>query len=90
MHIVEVTSHVVQALLLTLWLSLPTIVVASVVGTLFSLLQALTQIQEQTLSFAVKLIAVGVTIYLTARWVGGEIFNYTVALFEAMPDRWTR
>ncbi len=85
MHIVEVTSHVVQALLLTLWLSLPTIVVASVVGTLFSLLQALTQIQEQTLSFAVKLIAVGLTIYLTARWVGGEIFNYTVALFEAIP-----
>jgi type III secretion protein S len=85
MDIVDVTSHVVRALLLTLWLSLPTIVVASVVGTLFSLLQALTQIQEQTLSFAVKLIAVGLTIYLTARWVGGEIFNYTVSLFEAIP-----
>jgi type III secretion protein S len=56
-----------------------------VVGTLFSLLQALTQIQEQTLSFAIKLIAVGLTIYLTARWVGGEIFNYTVSLFEAIP-----
>lgn len=85
MDIVDVTSHVVRALLLTLWLSLPTIVVASVVGTLFSLLQALTQIQEQTLSFAVKLVAVGMTIYLTARWTGGEIFNYTVTLFEAIP-----
>ncbi|RYZ12664.1 MAG: EscS/YscS/HrcS family type III secretion system export apparatus protein [Comamonadaceae bacterium] len=85
MDIVDVTSHVVRALLLTLWLSLPTIVVASVVGTLFSLLQALTQIQEQTLSFAVKLVAVGLTIYLTARWTGGEIFNYTVTLFEAIP-----
>jgi type III secretion protein S len=84
MDIIDVTSHVVRALLLTLWLSLPTIVVASVVGTLFSLLQALTQIQEQTLSFAIKLIAVGLTIYLTARWVGGEIFNYTVSLFEAI------
>jgi type III secretion protein S len=85
MDIIDVTSHVVRALLLTLWLSLPTIIVASVVGTLFSLLQALTQIQEQTLSFAIKLIAVGLTIYLTARWVGGEIFNYTVSLFEAIP-----
>lgn len=85
METVDVTSHVVRALLLTLWLSLPTIVVASVVGTLFSLLQALTQIQEQTLSFAVKLVAVGLTIYLTTRWVGGEIFNYTVSLFEAIP-----
>ncbi|HSY29832.1 MAG TPA: type III secretion system export apparatus subunit SctS [Burkholderiaceae bacterium] len=75
----------VQALLLVLWLSLPPILVASVVGTLFSLLQALTQIQEQTLSFAVKLIAVGLTIFLTARWIGGEIYNYTESLFDSFP-----
>ena len=85
MEIVDVVSHAVRALLLVLWLSLPPIVVASVVGTLFSLLQALTQIQEQTLSFAIKLVAVGVTLFLTARWVGGEIFNYTVTLFDAIP-----
>jgi type III secretion protein S len=85
MEIIDVTSQVSQALLLTLWLSLPPIVVASVVGTLFALVQALTQIQEQTLSFAVKLIAVGLTIFLTARWVGGEIFNYTVMLFDTFP-----
>ncbi|WP_076998309.1 type III secretion system export apparatus subunit SctS [Variovorax sp. KK3] len=85
MDIADLTSYVIQALLLTVWLSLPPIVVASVVGTLFSLLQALTQIQEQTLSFAIKLIAVGLTIYLTARWVGGEIFNYTAALLDAIP-----
>jgi type III secretion protein S len=85
MEDVDVISHVIRALLLTLWLSLPPIVVASVVGTVFSLLQALTQIQEQTLSFAIKLIAVGFTLFLTARWVGGEILNYTLALFEAIP-----
>lgn len=85
MEIIDVTSQVSQALLLTLWLSLPPIVVASVVGTLFALVQALTQIQEQTLSFAVKLVAVGLTIFLTARWVGGEIFNYTVMLFDTFP-----
>lgn len=85
MHITDLTSTVVQALLLTLWLSLPAIVVASVVGTVFSLLQALTQIQEQTLSFAIKLIAVGITLYLTTRWMGGEIYNYTRMLFESFP-----
>lgn len=85
MDTADIVSQVVQGLLLTLWLSLPPIVVASVVGTLFSLLQALTQIQEQTLSFAVKLIAVGITLYLTARWVGGEIYNYTVVLFDSFP-----
>jgi type III secretion protein S len=85
MEVTDVVSHTVRALLLVLWLSLPPIVVASVVGTLFSLLQALTQIQEQTLSFAIKLVAVGLTLFLTARWIGGEIFNYTVALFDAVP-----
>lgn len=85
MDVNDIVTHVVRALLLTLWLSLPPIVVASVVGTLFSLLQALTQIQEQTLSFAVKLIAVGATLFLTARWMGGEIFNYTQSLFELFP-----
>jgi type III secretion protein S len=85
METFDVVSYVNKALLLVLWLSLPPIVVASVVGTLFSLLQALTQVQEQTLSFAVKLIAVGITLALTAHWIGGEIFTYTVVLFDAIP-----
>ena len=58
----------------------------SIVGTLFSLFQALTQIQEQTLSFGIKLIAVSLTILLTARWVGGEMFNFTLQLFDAIPN----
>lgn len=85
MDVTDIVSQVVHGLMLTLWLSLPPILVASVVGTLFSLVQALTQIQEQTLSFAIKLIAVGLTLFLTARWVGGEIFNYTIALFDNFP-----
>jgi type III secretion protein S len=85
MDIGDLSTQLIHALLLVLWLSLPPIVVASVVGILFSLVQALTQIQEQTLSFGVKLIAVGITLYLTARWVGGEIFNYTVLLFDGFP-----
>ena len=82
----DLSTNLIQALMLVLWLSLPPIVVASVVGILFSLIQALTQIQEQTLSFGVKLIAVGLTLYLTARWVGGEIFNFTQMLFDGFPS----
>ncbi len=81
----DITSNVIKAMLLVLWLSLPPIVVASLVGILFSLVQALTQIQEQTLSFGVKLVAVGLTLYLTARWIGGEIYNYTLMLFDTFP-----
>lgn len=85
MEVADVTSNVIKAMMLVLWLSLPPIVVASLVGILFSLVQALTQIQEQTLSFGVKLVAVGLTLYLTARWIGGEIYNYTLMLFDTFP-----
>ncbi len=82
----DLVNFLVKALYLTLWLSLPPIIVASIVGTLFSLFQALTQIQEQTLSFGVKLVATMVTLVLTARWIGGELFNYTLAVFDAFPQ----
>jgi type III secretion protein S len=80
----DIVAYTAKALLLVLILSLPPIVVAAVVGTVVSLLQALTQIQEQTLSFAIKLIAVSITIFLTSRWLGGELLLYTTALFDSL------
>ena len=82
----DLVSFLSKALYLVLWLSLPPIIVASVVGTLFSLFQALTQIQEQTLSFAIKLIAVMATLAVSAPWIGGELFNYTISIFELFPQ----
>nr|AAF25802.1 BscS [Bordetella bronchiseptica] len=79
----DLVSFMTQALYLVLWLSLPPIAVAAIVGTLFSLLQALTQVQEQTLSFAVKLIAVFATLMLAARWISAEIYNFTIAVLDA-------
>jgi type III secretion protein S len=81
MNTAELIYYLKQALYLIFWLSLPPLAVASVVGTLFSLFQALTQIQEQTLSFAVKLLAVFVTLLLTAGWIGAEIYNYSLSIF---------
>lgn len=63
----------------------PLMVIALAVGLIVSLIQALTQIQEQTLSFAVKLIAVMATLALTAGWVGSELYNYTVMVMDAIP-----
>ena len=85
MDTANLVGFLTHALYLSLWLSLPPIVVASVVGVLFSLFQALTQIQEQTLSFGIKLIAVMATLVLTARWMGGEMYNFTLRAFDALP-----
>jgi type III secretion protein S len=75
-----------RALVLVLMLSGPPIVVASVVGVAVSLLQALTQIQEQTLSFAIKLVAVVITIFATSSWLGGMIFEFSVVIFDTFPQ----
>lgn len=71
-----------QAMYLVLMLSMPPIVVASVVGLMLSLFQAITQLQEQTLSFGVKLIAVCITLFLTADWFGAELLRFGQEIFE--------
>ncbi len=74
-----------QAMILVMVLSMPPIVVASLVGIVVSLLQALTQVQEQTLSFAIKLIAVALTLAAMAGILGSEMLNFTIELFETFP-----
>ena len=70
-----------QALMLSLVLSLPVVIVASMVGLLFSLFQALTQIQDQTLSFAVKLIFIMATLYFTINWIAGRLYQFTMIIY---------
>ena len=78
-------DYTLQALILVLILSLPPVVIAAGTGLLVSLLQALTQVQEQTISFTVKLVAVIITLIVTARWVGAELYMFTLKLFDSFP-----
>ena len=70
-----------QALYLVLVISLPPIVIASVIGIVLSLVQAVTQLQEQTLTFGVKLIAVVVSLFRLGGWMSGEILRYADEIF---------
>lgn len=72
----------IELLWLVLMLSLPTVIVASVVGILVSLFQTLTQIQDQTLQFLIKLVAVSITLVVTYHWTGDNLFNYTILVFD--------
>lgn len=81
----EATFQITEAMMLVMILSMPPIIVAAGVGIVVSLLQALTQIQEQTLSFAVKLIAVALTIAAMAGILGAEMVNFTLGLFDGFP-----
>ena len=79
-----------QALILTLEISLPILLIGMVVGLLVSLLQAVTQIQEQTLSFIPKITAVALTILFMMPWLLNELVDYTRSSIQefAPLDEW--
>lgn len=65
----------------TIWvllkISMPLLLVALIVGLIISLFQALTQIQEPTLSFVPKIIAIFITLLLSLGYIGSTMGNYT-------------
>ena len=81
MNQAQLLDYAQKCLIIVLQLSLIPILVATVLGILVSLLQALTQIQEQTLGFAIKLIAISITIMACSSWMGGQLYLYTQEIF---------
>ena len=74
-----------KALEMTLLLAAPLLLVALAVGLLVGVFQAATQINEMTLSFIPKLIAMAATIAIAGPWMLKLIVNYTRELFESIP-----
>jgi type III secretion protein S len=71
-----------QALWFVMMLSAPPIAVAALVGIVVAVLQAATQIQEQTLQYALKFFAIVVTIFLTASMLGGGLYQFADRVFS--------
>ncbi len=74
-----------EAIKLVLLLSLPMLGVALVVGIAISLFQAVTQIQEQTLTFVPKIIAVFAAMIIAAPWMVEKMVSFTRELFAIIP-----
>ncbi|HCS13451.1 MAG: flagellar biosynthetic protein FliQ [Zetaproteobacteria bacterium CG06_land_8_20_14_3_00_59_53] len=74
-----------DALRMVLLLSLPMLLVALVVGVAISLFQAVTQIQEMTLTFVPKIIAVFGSMVLAAPWLTKTMVEFTRNLIESIP-----
>jgi type III secretion protein S len=79
---VEALALFKQGMFLVVILTAPTLGVAVLVGVLTSLLQALMQIQDQTLPFGIKLAAVGLTLAATGRWIGVELIQFINLSFD--------
>lgn len=74
-----------QGLWLGILFSAPPLLAATVFGLAVSLIQAVTQIQDQTLPYVVKLAAVAVTLALVGRWIGVELIRLTELGFSMVP-----
>jgi len=75
-----------EAMKLTLLLGAPLLLTALVVGLLISLFQAATQINEMTLSFIPKLLAVFAVLVIAGPWMLGMMLDYMRNLFSSIPQ----
>jgi flagellar biosynthesis protein FliQ len=75
-----------QAISLALKIAGPLLLVALVIGLIVSVFQAVTQIQEQSLSLIPKIAGVAVVVVLLGPWMLGQIVSYTTALYSAIPS----
>ena len=80
-----ITRIVREGLVLVLLLSAGPMSASMITGFLVSVLQATTQIQEQTLSYVPKLVAVFVTLAVLGPWMIAQAVKFTVVIFDSIP-----
>lgn len=81
----DVVNLALQAMVLGGKLAAPVLVVSLAIGFAVSLLQAVTQVQEVTLSFVPKLVGVAVVLLLAGNWMLHESVDFTRELFAMLP-----
>jgi len=85
MSIDQATDLIQHSLILALMVSAPMLCIGLIVGVLVSLFQAVTQIQEQTLTFIPKLLAMAAVLALTGPWMIRNLVEYSRGLIESIP-----
>ena len=75
-----------HALVMTMMLAAPLLLVALAVGLLVGIFQAATQINEMTLSFIPKLVGMAVALMVAGPWMLRELIGYTRTLIESIPS----
>jgi flagellar biosynthetic protein FliQ len=76
-----------QALIVSMKVAAPFLLASLAVGLLISVFQAVTQIQEQTLSFIPKILATGAVIAIAGPWMTAQMVDYTRDLYLTIPSR---
>ncbi len=85
MYSTEIYQLSYQSLFMILLLSGPPILISTMLGLFVAIFQAATQIQEQTLSFMVKLFAVILSLLFMGGWLSAQIMQFTNNIFTNFP-----
>ena len=73
-----------EGLYLALVASAPPVLTSLMIGLLVSIVQATTQLQEQTLTFVPKLVGVFLSLAISAPWIGAQLVRFTRLVFEGI------
>jgi flagellar biosynthetic protein FliQ len=79
-------SFAQNALTVTLMLAGPILLMSLVIGSLVSLVQAATQINEVTLTFVPKIIGIIIVLVILGGWMGGQMVSFTSDIFNDLPN----
>ncbi len=82
MEVDQAVALVRESLMLMLVLSGPVLVAALAIGLVVSIFQAVTQIQEQTLSFVPKIVGMGIVAILVTPWVAEMLLDFSERVFS--------
>ena len=86
MSIGDVTTLLRQGILEVLIIAAPLLLSALIVGLVVAILQATTSIQEQTLTFVPKIVAILLMLAFLGGWMFSSLRDYTIQLFQRIPD----
>jgi type III secretion protein S len=80
-NILDITR---EGLLIVLWISLPVVAVATLTALLVAVVQAVTQIQDQSIGQSIRLITVMLAIIATAGWMGRDVMRFAERAFHTL------
>lgn len=81
----QLPTLLASALTTVLWVSAPAVLAAAAAGALTGVLQAVTRVQDATLAYVPRLLAVSAALFLGGSWMMGRVVSLTTELWQTLP-----
>ena len=82
-YLITLTQNAITVMLV---LAGPILLISLLIGTIISLVQAATQVNEVTMTFIPKIVAIGLVIIILGSWMTQQILVFTTGLFNSLPN----